>query len=80
MQEDIAGIGQHQGRHGKYATFYAGGKCRKISGARHWSERQCPVTVHDGAALYLCIMEKYCGFGKRTAMQEATRKFSHRSW
>ena len=22
MQEDIAGIGQHQGRHGKYATFY----------------------------------------------------------
>jgi len=23
-------------------------------------------------------MEKYCGFGKRTAMQEATRKFSHR--
>lgn len=23
MQQDIAGIGQHQGRHGKYATFYA---------------------------------------------------------
>lgn len=22
MQEDIAGIGQRQGRHGKYATFY----------------------------------------------------------
>ena len=26
MQEDIAGIGQHQGRHGKYATFNAGRK------------------------------------------------------
>lgn len=78
MQQDIAGIGQHQGRHGKYATFYAKRKMSEDFQGTPLVRMKCPVTVPDGAALYLCIMEKYCGFGKTQFMQEATRKFRHR--
>ena len=79
MQEDIAGIGRHQGRHGKYATFYVKRKMSEDFRSKPLVRMKCPVTVPDGAALYLCIMEKYWGFGKTQFMQEATRKFRHRS-
>ena len=43
MQEDIAGIGRHQGRHGKYATFYVKRKMSEDFRSKPLVRMKCPV-------------------------------------
>lgn len=62
MQEDIAGIGQHQGRHGKYATFYAKREMSedfrdtplvRTPVSRNRPRRCCIISLHHGKILWL---------------------------
>lgn len=57
----------------KYATFFREAeKRRKISGASI-GQNEVPRRCYGITALYLCIMEKYCDFVKKTA-EESARK------
>lgn len=45
MQEDIAGIGRHQGWHGKYATFPAELEMSEDFRGTPLVRMECPVTA-----------------------------------
>lgn len=61
----------------KYATFFREAeKCRKISGTSI-GQNEVPRRCYGIAALYLCIMEKYCDFVKK--LLESQQEKSHKS-
>lgn len=73
MQEDIAGIGRHQGWHGKYAMFSVELEMSEDFRGTPLVRMEWPVTAGGGAVLYLCILEKYCGFGKMQSVKKQGR-------